>query len=156
LTLDPYQTHQPLLFACAARARGDIIELGCGVHSTLQLEAICHGSFLSYETNAQWGEAMRQYGARRILTVDSYDDVPVRPYTLVFIDNAPAERRKIDLARFTESDMVVIHDSDEKSYGLAESLALYAHRFDHKAFTPHTTLVSQDAETVRRIRMALA
>jgi hypothetical protein len=159
--VNPYQTHQPLLLACATRAVatcGDVIELGCGLHSTLQLEAVCHGRsvFRSYETDARWAEMVRGHGARRVFPIASYDDVPVRPYALVFIDNSPVERRRIDLSRFVNSRMVVIHDSEYEHYELEPSFALYAHRYDYKRFRPNTTVVSNDAAAVRAIRDAFA
>jgi hypothetical protein len=151
--LSPFATHQPLLFACAARARGPVIELGAGLHSTPQLAAMC-ADFRSYETDAEWASGLVGL-CRGVTHVNSYDDVPVKPYGLVFIDNAPEERRKIDLARFAESRLVVVHDTDPQYgdlYGLEESLALYPYRFDYRKISPHTTVVSRDAVAVDEIR----
>lgn len=151
--MSPYQTHQPLLFACAARARGPVIELGAGLHSTPQLAAM-RPEFRSYETDAEWASGL--VGLVPAVThVASYDDVPVRPYGLVFIDNAPEARRKIDLARFVESRLVVVHDTDPQYadlYGMEEVLALYPYRFDYRKISPHTTVVSRDAGAVDEIR----
>jgi hypothetical protein len=157
LRVSPYQTHQPLLFACARHAidnGGDVIELGCGMHSTPQLTALFGSAFRSYETNKDWATMIRRFGSQ-VVDVETYDDVPVRPYAMVFIDNAPEERRVIDLARFVDSKLVVVHDSDPQyssAYGLERSLALYPFRCDYIFASPNTTVVSRDADAMAWVR----
>jgi hypothetical protein len=153
--VSPYQTHQPLLFACARlaiEAREPVIELGCGLHSTLQLQAMCD-DYQGYETDVWWAWHLWKFGGKRVLVVRDYDDVPVQPCGLLFIDSAPEERRRVDLSRFVSAArMVVVHDSGEPIYGMDEALALYPYRFDHKVMNPNTTLVSRDEGAVERIR----
>ncbi len=150
--MSPYQTHQPLLFACAARARGEVIELGCGLHSTPQLAAICP-SFVSYETDRKWASLMGGF-LKAVTYIDSYDLVPVKSYALVFIDGAPEERRKVDLERFYGSRLVVVHDTDSQHsgmYGMEEALALYPYRYDYKWMSPNTSVVSWSKEAIDEI-----
>jgi hypothetical protein len=155
--VSPYQTHQPLLFACARRSFGEVIELGCGLHSTPQLAAMCP-SFRAYETDVNWANCLRGL-VPRVSFVESYDDVPVKPYAMVFIDNAPEERRRIDLARFVESRLVVIHDTDKQyadQYELEEALAIYPYRFDYTAMSPHTSVVSRSKQAIGEIGAVFA
>lgn len=155
--MNAYQTHQPLLFACARDALihgGEVIELGCGMHSTPQLAALLGRSFTSYETYPAWATMIRKFGAQ-VVGVASYDAVPVKPYAMVFIDNAPEERRAVDLARFTDSRLVVVHDSDPQYgalYGLEKALALYPFRIDYTFASPNTTVVSRDEAAIGRVR----
>jgi hypothetical protein len=154
--VNPYQTHQPLLFACARDAilnGGEVIELGCGMHSTPQLAALCGTSVPLLRDDRGMGEEDPPFGAT-VIDVASYDDVPVKPYAMVFIDNAPEERRAVDVARFVESRLVVVHDSDEQYsslYGLERSLALYPFRIDYTFASPNTTVVSRDGDAIRRV-----
>ncbi len=151
--MSPFQTHQPLLFACARHAilnGGEVIELGSGFHSTPQLYALCGKNFKSYETDKEWCHKMRCFGAP-IVNVKDYDEVPIKPYALVFIDNAPEQRRAADLARFVDSKLVVIHDTNEPCYGLEPSLALYSNRVDYTFANPNTTVVSNDKKAMDEI-----
>jgi hypothetical protein len=157
--MSPYQTHQPLLFACAREAiesGGEVIELGSGFHSTPQLQALLGSAFRSYETDSKWSASLRGLGVN-ITDVASYDDVPVKPYAMVFIDNAPEERRKIDLLRFRDSRLIVVHDSNPQYaniYGLETSLALYPYRYDYLLMSPNTTVVSCYNGAIEKIRAA--
>jgi hypothetical protein len=151
--ISPYQTHQPLLFACARRSFGEVIELGCGLHSTPQLAAICP-NFKSYETDRKWASCIKGL-VKSVTYVESYDDVPVKHYAMVFVDGAPEERRKVDLERFYDSRLVVVHDTDRQysgMYGMEEALALYPYRFDYKWMSPNTSVVSWSKEAIEEIK----
>jgi hypothetical protein len=151
--VDAFQTHQPLLFACAHRARGKVIELGCGLHSTPQLAAMCK-DFASYETDRKWASCLKGL-VKNLVYVESYDEVPGGAYDMVFIDSAPEERRKVDLERFCGARLVVVHDTDRQysgMYGLEEALSLYPYRFDYKWMSPNTSVVSWSKEAIEEIR----
>jgi hypothetical protein len=90
---------------------------------------------------------VRDFGVR-IKDVDGYDEVPERPYAMVFIDNAPAERRQVDLNRFINSWLVIVHDSEY--YDL--DFSAWPHRFDYTVTKPNTTVVSYDFQAIERIR----
>jgi hypothetical protein len=150
--MSPFQTHQPLLFACAQLATGgEIIELGSGLHSTPQLAAMYRARFTSYETDQEWATKL----GRLVKFVKSYDDVRPRPCAMIFIDNAPEERRGLDVARWSDAArLIVVHDSDPQYtalFGLDESLALFPYRLDYTAMSPNTTVVSKDWNAIRAI-----
>jgi hypothetical protein len=70
-------------------------------------------------------------------------------HALVFIDLAPAEKRKVILSMLEEremSDMFVIHDTEDGAeyvYGMKEILSTFKYRLDYQPEgKPRTTAVS--------------
>lgn len=63
--MDPYSTHLQALIKTAVETTGDILELGCGDYSTLQLVAICKAQGRKYHaqaSNTRVGVALRRIG----------------------------------------------------------------------------------------------
>lgn len=61
--LNPYATHQPVLYTMATKTTGPIIEFGCGVGSTALLHEICkkdHRLLVSVEDDLAWLDKYRQ------------------------------------------------------------------------------------------------
>ncbi len=122
----------PLLVALQ-NSTGKIIEMGAGLGSTELLRAYALASgreFETYETDAEWAA---KTGATHIL---DWDVVSVS-CGLLFVDHAPGERRKVDLARAASlATVVVAHDTEpaaDHGYGMRDVIKakyLYAYDFN--------------------------
>jgi hypothetical protein len=81
----------------------------------------------------------------RIIKVNDWNEVPVEPAGVVFIDHHPSERRRIDAIRFKDmADIVVVHDTERtgEPYGNEEIMKHFKYQFTYKATRPWTSLLS--------------
>lgn len=75
--------------------------------------------------------------------VTSYDEVPVRPCGLLFVDHAPALRRIVDLWRFASvAECVVVHDWGHGMYRYSKIKPLYRYRAVDTSLIPYTAILS--------------
>jgi hypothetical protein len=139
--LDPstaYGTHWELLertiklFECKK-----ILELGCGANSTPRLHSMGL-DVRSFETDRRFVLPQSSY-------VASYDDVPDLDFDLVFIDNAPAERRNVDIQRFKNS-ICVVHDTEESIYNYHETVGKMRYCYTDPTKRPWTTVCSDKVD----------
>ncbi len=77
------------------------------------------------------------------LSTDSKSTIGKSIIGVVFIDHRPGDRRKKDILRFKDSaEIIVVHDTEQPSYGYEQVLNLFKYRYDFKRYSPYTTLVS--------------
>ena len=120
-------SYYPILFKALEATKGSIVEMGCGHGSTPLLHDYATDKgrdLLSYETEKEWLEKFEHTANEhhRFYFVcrqcwDACSNMNPNP-SVVFIDHAPGERRKVDLLRFHDkAEIIVIHDTEPKGAG---------------------------------------
>lgn len=120
-----WDSYKPLLWEGLERTDGDVIEMGVGKGSTLLLHDYTfekQRELYSYESNPAWLEKFEYLTSRHHTLSDvgmgfNFDWGIVhewhRQVGLVFIDHAPGERRKVDIALFAnKAQIIVAHDTE--------------------------------------------
>lgn len=134
-----YDSHRPLLWAALEATTGLVVEMGCGYGSTPFLFEYCqerNRKLVSYENNQEWYDKMKgQYP--HIEFTKNWDFVPLRPTpSVLFIDHAPGERRKVDLYRFSDvAKIIVVHDSEpaaDHGYKMRATLKRFKYLIDYE------------------------
>ena len=148
-SFSPYGTHIPVLAAAVAMARsGPVLELGAGEFSTALLHAVCAATnrrLVTIDHDPNWVARFAAYRSEnhRVETM-SWDNIPSEQWAVVFIDHAPAERRKIDIENLRERcELMVIHDTEDYRYEYTDALfGKFTYRIDYKRLVPWTTILS--------------
>lgn len=113
--MDEWATHQQALVHAVMRTNGSVLEMGCGNYSTPILHEICtlqKRRLISVDNNKEWSDIFISFANEyhEIRFIESWDALDGE-YDVVFIDHAPAERRKVDIERFKDKcKIMVIHD----------------------------------------------
>lgn len=136
-----WNSHRPLLWAALESTNGLItnglvMEFGCGMGSTPYLFSYCFDhkrEFNSYENNLDWAAKMHDYP---VVTVQDWSEVELENIGLLFIDHAPGERRKIDIARWANhAQVIVAHDTEpaaDHGYQMRSELSKFKYMIDFK------------------------
>ncbi len=122
-TTENWDNYKPFLWQALEATSGRVIEMGCGNGSTKQLHFYCIDSdrlLYSYENNFEWYKKFKNLASDKhfIEWIDNdwdyvqfHDNIGV-----LFIDNAPGERRKTDIALYAnKAQILVIHDTEPES-----------------------------------------
>tara|TARA_R110000868_G_scaffold108113_2_gene295518 strand:+ start:885 stop:1289 length:405 start_codon:yes stop_codon:yes gene_type:complete len=112
--------------------------------------------FISYENNPEWFAKMVHLHTpyNNLKFVTDWDKARVVNCSILFVDHAPAERRKIEIERFRgHADVIVVHDTADSAdyvYGLKEILSSFKYRYDlQQPNMPRTTVVSDTVDVGR-------
>src|SRR3989344_2393729 len=145
-------SHLPVLIKIAAITNGPILELGGGIFSTPFLHVACFASkreLVTYENDLNCFDIVKQYACdfHKVGFVENWDGISIeRSWDLAFIDHAPGERRKKEIARLANlAKYVVVHDTEKRQehvYGLEEIYPLFKYRYDFRELSPHTSILS--------------
>ena len=118
----PWATHQPLLIWVSENTSGDILELGCGEHSTQLLRSFLPNTnrlLVSVESQRDWFEKYKsmEQNNHKFMFVENWeqtiDHLAQKEWSVVFIDQDPHEARKYALDKFLDkAEYIVMHDSD--------------------------------------------
>lgn len=144
-------THIPMLLFCAKYAQTRIVELGMGFYSTylLNMGARYGNTVLSFENNPEWYNKFKHLEIPFFHTmklVDNYDKAlnDDSEWNMVFVDNAPAERRIVDIQRFKErANLILVHDTEDKVYAFDKITNNFKFVFIFKWLKPWTTAFSR-------------
>jgi hypothetical protein len=154
-----WDSHRPMLWLSLKNTPGLVIEVGCGNGSTQLIQNDCynrHRSFVSFETNKEWATLFAN-----TWLVDNYskgvatymDRHEIDKASLIFIDCAPAEERKHLLRLYSNSLVLLIHDTEptaEYVYGMKEVLNGFKYRLNYAPEgLPHTTAVSNVIDLIQ-------
>lgn len=145
-----YTTHISTLLVAIQATEGKVIELGGGQSSTPFLHWVCKAGrrkLVTYESSQKYYDYEHTFTSplHRVIKVENWDDVPVEPCGVVFVDHHPSGRRSIDAIRFKDAaDLVVIHDTerDDENYRNSDIWPHFKYRFDFTEARPWTTIVS--------------
>lgn len=151
--IDNWCSHRLLLWGALQATEGHVVEFGIGPGSTSMLDEYCRDNgrmLFSYENNKEWFDkyAYMHSGYHYMNFVEQWDDAIAKhrePVGVAFIDNAPGERRRYDIALFCNiAQIVVVHDSEPEAtgYGIPLVAPLFKYRKDDPSFPAHTTAFS--------------
>jgi len=153
--LSPWATHLSPLVAAVVNTKGPVMELGCGHYSTPILHTLCFPSkrkLLSIESNQKWISSFIYLESDwhkflYVPQVSGWDSVGENErWAVVFVDHAPAGRRKIDIQRLRNNvDIFVVHDSEtihDNIYDMEHILSSFKYRYNYVIYKTQTTLVS--------------
>lgn len=158
--LDHYWgSHATTILAAVIVTQGPIYELGMGLHSTPMLHniAVLQNRFvLSCETNKAWlgkfihfndSAVHKLYhvninGPSGVNEWDKYGND--RDWGVVFVDHGQSLRRRVDIGRFMDkTDIIIVHDNQDKGYYYAPALAKLNFTFTDKKLTTWTMVASR-------------
>lgn len=117
--VNDWNNHLFLLWLALAETDGDVVELGCGDGSTVQLHDYCklnQRNLFSFDTDLEW---LNKYKECESLThsftlVNNWDLVKnmcPNP-SVVLVDHAPGERRIEDVKIYANAaEVLVLHDT---------------------------------------------
>ncbi len=111
-------SYYPLLFMALEATKGDVLELGTGYGSTQLLHDYCKKRKLfSYEEKIEWLDKFIELTSvkHKLNFVSDWDMVNNNHYkvSVLFVDHAPGERRKIDIVNFqNKAEIIVCHDTE--------------------------------------------
>lgn len=114
-----WTTHMPLLIKLLLGTTGSVLEVGSGPFSTPLLHWLCSFTgrkLVTYENVPSYYKFAKQFQSKNhsIRFVNTWDELPVEHYQVVFIDHEPSERRITEVERFKDScDYMIIHDTEE-------------------------------------------
>lgn len=150
-----YQSHLPVLMEAVEKTDGDILELGAGIYSTPYLHWIGYRAnpkrkLLTIDNDEKWlSFFVKDFETveHKFLYVEDWDKAPIeKNWDVVFVDHAPADRRKIEIRRLADlAKYIIIHDSNgryEPEYHYSEIYPMFKHKFDFTDAHPSTTVLS--------------
>lgn len=148
--MDGWATHLPLLCEAVGLTDGPVLEIGCGMYSTLVLHGICRGrDLVSLETDRAWFErfAPLESPRHRLLWAPDYEafDALLRgtAWDVVLVDHAPEARRIVDAAKVAHARVVVLHDTNwVDAYRFDLLWPLFRRRRTDRRLFPWTTVAT--------------
>ena len=153
---DPsWGSHIPVLVDVFNNSEGPVLELGTGPFSTPLLHTLCVNNkrtLISYENNPKFFNMHLSFvnEFHQIKMIDDWDKTGIENthWGLAFVDQRPAERRKVDIKRLVNNaDYIVIHDSEPRlirEYRYDLIYPLFKYRLDYilRPNYAHTTVLS--------------
>lgn len=145
-------SHIPILLKALSLTEGDVCELGAGFYSTPFLHWLClDRKLVSYEDNPDYFHFAKRFQTRRhrIRPMSSIEFD--RHWAIVFIDHE-AERRGVDAVKFTNADIIILHDSEPEAqaqYGYEKVWPLFKYRKDFTQNRPNVTIVSNKIDVTK-------
>lgn len=119
-TYDEFSSHQPVLYEAVKRAKGDVIEFGCGYGSTLMLHELCGKMgkrLLSLESHKEWIDQFKDYETdwHRFILVEDWEEalkeIDLDSYEVAFIDQDTMEARGSTIIALKDKvKFLVLHD----------------------------------------------
>ena len=131
-------SHLPLLMKLMSITDGPVLEVGTGIYSTSYLHWECFRTkrkLVSYEGHPDYFHWLKACANdyHEVHFVENWDSIDLSgPWSIAFIDHAPAERREYEIKRLLHADYIVAHDTDNsqaRKYGYHRILKLFKYRF---------------------------
>lgn len=145
-------SYYPFLYQALQMTKsGAVLEYGMGHGSTPILHDYCKAKkrmLFSFETNKDWADKFTELENDKhcIALVTDWDSVFNPRASVVFIDQAPGERRKEDVRKYAETDaIVVVHDTEpaaDHGYQMRQYFTLYKYRKDYETNGAWATVLS--------------
>lgn len=155
--VENWDNHRYLLWDALETTVGEVVEMGCGHGSTPFLREYCKdkGRMLySYESEFEWFKRFQHMEDRihKVIHVTDWDDVAKRHISpsVVLIDHAPGERRKIDIGLFmNKAHIIVMHDTEpaaDHGYQMRQYIEYFKYWRDHKSLGAWASIASNFVE----------
>lgn len=117
-----YGSHRKLLYESLIATDHfnlPVLELGCGDSSTPFLRQYCEIEgldFYSYDSNPEWAS---KHDAVYVMDWDKCDFWD-KYFSVCLLDLAPGEYRKVALMKLTNTQIIVIHDSESPGWNASD------------------------------------
>lgn len=146
-------SHLPVLMKLVNTTSGPILELGCGIYSTIYLHWACFATkrkLVTCENNPAFFDFLNQFN-RDFHTIKCIEDfTPIyesERWSIAFVDHSPEGARTESIKRLVHSDFVVAHDSEpnrssRRRYNYESIFHLFKYRYRYNATWPNTTIFS--------------
>ena len=143
--MTPYGTHLPALIAAVLYLNGDVVEMGSGHFSTPILHEILKNTnrkLYTYDHDAKWLDNFLYLETKNhtLKLVQNWDDIIIPKCDILFIDHAPALQRQKDIIKYKTTPIIVVHDTEDKTYKYDFSSFKYKYIYD--VYKIRTTLIS--------------
>ena len=158
----PYATHIAPLVTAILATTGPVLELGAGDFSTPIMHALCRAQsryLLTADTSMSWLDLFSdldtpnhdfkyvpvyEHGGEENPKAEMWDEIGGnREWGVVFVDHRPGQRRIVDILRLKHTaQIIVVHDTEEQSYGYKTALSLFLYSYTYRRYSTWTTLVS--------------
>lgn len=152
--LSHWNSYWPALWEALEATTGPVLEFGMGDGSTQKLHDYCRfkgRSLFSYDFNAEWANKFIHLNDsnHRLEYVQDWDNVVEKhrdQVGVLFSDESPGERRKLNIAMFCNTAQIIVaHDTEPLSdHGYRVSLVtpLFKYHKTDKSFVAHATAFS--------------
>jgi hypothetical protein len=150
-----FGTHAPVLRAAIERTTGPIIELGMGNYSSRLIHHLARGrpTFSVDETKDWMARFTDLSGPTHHIVLcpfstTNWPDWNMVPYqmarwSVALVDQHPASGRLVSIAALENNcEFIIAHDTEQSLYFYEPLFRNFKYRYDHKALTPWTTVVS--------------
>jgi len=136
-----FDNHRHLLWEALEKTTGDIVECGVGMGSTPFLAQYCKDAgrkLFSYENNLEWFEKCRHFHGN-VFHITDWNVVAEKHLTpsVLFLDEAPGEHRKIFLDLFKlRARIIVAHDTEpaaDHGYQMRQHIPLFKYWKDFES-----------------------
>lgn len=155
--VDNFSNHRYLLWEALERTKGLIVEMGMGNGSTPFLHQYCEENnrqLRSYENNLEWYRKFQSLASKnhQLFHIVDWDDVfeDCQFPSVLFMDHAPGERRKIDLEKYQSNAAIIIcHDTEPEAdhgYQMRPILSRFKYKKEHESNGAWATMVSNFIE----------
>lgn len=144
-------SHLPVLMKLVPLTTGPILELGCGVFSTIYLHWACYAAkrrLITYEDNPAFYRFIQRYANdyHEIRCIKDWAELdPAENWSVAFVDHGQEARRYLDIARLTHAEYVVAHDAENGNahkYHYERIYKLFKSRYKYGGASPHTAVFS--------------
>lgn len=139
-----WDSHRPLLWAALEATKGIVVEMGMGYGSTPFLSEYCQSranrDLVSYENNPEWFKKFNGQYPHKMYLIDNWDTAAIvigllKP-SVLFIDHAPGERRKIDIQKNAYyAEVIICHDTEpaaDHGYKMRAELKKFKYMIDYE------------------------
>lgn len=147
-----WNSYLPFLYEALEKTKsGTVLEYGMGDGSTPILHDYCKAKkrkLKSFDYDKQWAEKFANLASadHKIYVVKDWDEAYDPDATVVFIDQSPGERRKIDIQKYATSNaIVVVHDTEpaaDHGYQMRQYFGLYKYVKDYQTNGAWATVLS--------------
>jgi hypothetical protein len=139
-----YDSHRPLLWEALEATSGLVVEMGIGYGSTPFLSKYCEKNIrnlISYENNKEWFDKFDGIYEHEIVFIQNWEQVNMdmllkQGVSVLFIDHAPGERRKVDIAKYANhAKIIVAHDTEpaaDHGYKMRAELKKFKYMIDYE------------------------
>jgi len=150
-----YGTHLPVLMAAIRETSGNIIELGSGDFSTPIIHETIKNTgrkIYTYDNNGDWlNNFIDLQNDYHILTlIEDWNELSLPAADLIFIDHAPAEQRQIDIEKYSDSKIMVVHDTEKAKY-YKYNFSMFKYKKQYERYTKKTTILSNYIDVTKLI-----
>lgn len=157
-------SHLPILVKLFYSTSGPILELGCGLFSTVFLFWACMPTqrrLVTYENEQRFYDWLTDFknpknkchmDFHEIHKVDNWDTVDLSmPWSLAFVDHGPDNRRVEEIKRLTHAEYVIVHDAEESEdrkrirrgdQPISSIYNLFRYHYLYKGANPQTLVLS--------------